>query len=222
MSPNKELDKQVANRYLYTLAKEYRKTAGARAGKAEIVVVGGASVMFNYDFRNATGDIDALILSNSTMKDAINKISDEYGLDAKWINSDFTKTESYSHKLRQCAKFYRTFAHAIDVYTINAEYLIAMKLVSGRDYKKDLSDIVGILSDQIQMGRPVSMEQINEAVVELYGKGKKLNEGAVRVLREAFKSTDIEELYNEISFQEAKKEAALSAPATEVPRRKSR
>lgn len=52
----------------------------------------------------------------------------------------------------------------LNIRTISAEYPVAMKLMSGRRYKKDLSDIIGILSEQERMGKPLSYQQIDCAV----------------------------------------------------------
>ena len=50
------------------------------------------------------------------------------------------------------------------VRTVTSEYLIAMKLVAGRVYKHDLTDIIGIL-----MAEPsISMEKIKIAFKNLY------------------------------------------------------
>ena len=65
--------------YLKALAKEYRKLGGRKL-PAEIVLIGGASVLINYGFREMTTDIDALIQSASTMKEAIDHVGDMYGL----------------------------------------------------------------------------------------------------------------------------------------------
>ena len=63
--------------YLRELAKEYRKLGG-RNLPAEMVLIGGASVLINYGFRDMTNDIDAVISSASTMKEAIDHIGDKY------------------------------------------------------------------------------------------------------------------------------------------------
>ena len=47
--------------------------------------------------------------------------------------------------LHEVSVYYRTFSNVLTIRTITAEYLLAMKLMSGRRYKNDLSDIVGIL-----------------------------------------------------------------------------
>lgn len=53
------------------------------------------------------------------------------------------KTASYTPKLRYYSKYYKTFSNVLTVRTVTAEYLVAMKLKSGRKYKNDLSDVVG-------------------------------------------------------------------------------
>lgn len=63
---------------------------------AEIILIGGASVLVNYGFRNMTTDIDAVIHASSAMKDVINRIGDRYDLPNGWLNQDFVRTESYS------------------------------------------------------------------------------------------------------------------------------
>ena len=102
------------------------------------------------------------------MKDAILRVGDRYGLPNGWLNSDFTHTDSYTPKLAEHAKHYRTFANVLSIYTVSAEYLIAMKLRSGRQYKNDRSDVLGILAEHEKNGAPISMERIRTAVTDLY------------------------------------------------------
>ena len=52
--------KENLDQYLKELAKEFRKRNG-KAIPAEIILVGGASVLINYGFREMTYDIDAII-----------------------------------------------------------------------------------------------------------------------------------------------------------------
>ena len=72
---------------LKELAKEFRKINGSRI-PAEIILIGGASVLINYGFREMTYDMDAIIQASSSMKDG-------------WLNTDFMKTSSYTPKLIQ-------------------------------------------------------------------------------------------------------------------------
>lgn len=61
--------KESLDMYLKQLAKEFRKQNG-KAMPAEIILIGGASILANYGFRDMTYDIDALIIASSAMKDA--------------------------------------------------------------------------------------------------------------------------------------------------------
>lgn len=160
--------KENLNIYLKEVAKEFRKLNG-KSMPAEIILVGGAAILANYGFRNMTMDIDALIYASSAMKEAINHVRDKYDLPKDWLNADFVKTESYSPKLVQYSNYYRTFSNVLTIRIVSAEYMIAMKLRSGRKYKHDLSDIAGILLEHEQKGDPITMEKVERAVVNLYG-----------------------------------------------------
>ena len=96
----------------------------------------------------------------------------------------------------------------LNVRTISAEYLIAVKLMSGRRYKKDLSDIIGILNEQKRMGEALTYRQIDCAVNNLYGGWENISEYAVRVLKAALESDNLEEL-----FMEQEREEVLSRDA---------
>ena len=159
MSSEKQVEftKENIDVYLKELAREYRKQAGKKT-PAELVLIGGASVLINYGFRNMTTDIDALIQAASAMKDAIHHVGERYGLPNDWLNADFMRTPSYSAKLAQFSVYYKTYSNIVTIRTIAAEYLIAMKLRSGRQYKSDLSDILGILAEHEKRGTPITLE----------------------------------------------------------------
>ena len=145
--PEIPFTKDNLDSYLKELAKEFRKINGSRT-PAEITLIGGAAVLVNYGFREMTYDVDAIIQASSSMKDAINHVGDRMGLPNGWLNTDFVRTTSYTPKLTQYSKYYKTFSNVLQVRTISAEYLIVMKLMAGRQYKNDLSDVVGILLEQ--------------------------------------------------------------------------
>ena len=62
--------KDNLDQYLKELSNEYRKCSG-KIMPAEIILIGGASVVINYGFREMTYDMDAIIEAASTMKEAI-------------------------------------------------------------------------------------------------------------------------------------------------------
>ncbi len=158
---------------LNALGKQYRKLNGT-AFPAEIVLIGGAAVLVNYGFRDMTTDIDAVIHAASALKDAINMVGDKFHLPNGWLNSDFMHTASYSPKIDEFSEYYRTFSNVLRVRTIRAEYLVAMKLMSGRKYKNDLSDVIGILAEHEKANAPITLEDVKNAVINLYGSWDKI------------------------------------------------
>lgn len=200
--------KENLNTYLSEVAKQYRKLAG-KAMPAEIILVGGAAVLANYGFRDMTTDVDALIHASSAMKDAINFVGDKYGLSNGWLNADFRKTVSFSEKLLQFSDYYRTFSNVLRVRTVNAEYLVAMKLISGRQYKNDLSDVIGILAEHQERSEPLTLAQIHRAVVELYGSWEVLSATSQSFIRSAMEHPDLREVYARIRQNELEAKATL-------------
>ena len=211
MSVEKGFTKENLDYYLKELAKEFRKRNGKNM-PAEIVLVGGAAILANYGFREMTYDIDAVITASSAMKEAVNAVGDRLSLPNGWLNTDFKNTSSYSPKLSQYSKYYRTYSNVLNIRTISSEYLVAMKLISGRRYKKDLSDIIGILGEQERMGEPLSYQQIDCAVKNLYGGWDNISEYAIQVLKVALDSENLKELFMEQERGEAlSKQAVLQA-----------
>ncbi len=186
--------KDNLRQYLKALGKEFRRLNGTSV-PAEIILVGGAAILANYDFREMTTDMDALINASSSMKDAINHVGDVYGLPNGWLNSDFKNTLSYSQKLDEVSVYYGTFSNVLRVRTLSAEYLVAMKLRSGRRYKNDLSDIVGILSEHQKKGTPLTKEKIMYAVAFLYGNWNAISEHSQIFIDDLFRVTDYEKIY---------------------------
>ena len=203
-----EFTKDNIDLYLKEVAKAYRKMVG-KDFPAEIILIGGASILVNYGFRGMTTDVDALIHASSGMKDAINQVGDKYDLPNGWLNSDFTKTHSYTPKLYQYAVYYRTYANVLTVRTIAAEYLIAMKLCSGRQYKNDLSDVLGILAEHEKRGTPIRMEQIQAAVQDLYGAWNYLPEASRQFIDRTMANPHPEVLYHQIAIAEKETKESL-------------
>ena len=195
------LTKDNIDHYLKLVAKEYRKLSGKHT-PAEIIIVGGASVVINYGFRGMTNDIDALMNAASSMKTAINNVGDEFRLPNGWLNSDFKYTDSYSDKLYQHSSYYRTFSNIVTVRTVSGEYLVAMKLRSGRPYKNDMSDIIGILSEHEKRNTPISLEMIKSAYEELYGSWDSLPEKSRKFIQGVVSEKDYIQSYCEIRCAE--------------------
>lgn len=201
---------------LSKLAKEFRKLNGTKV-PAEIVLIGGAAVLANYGFRDMTYDVDAIIRASSSMKDAINKVGDELGLPNGWLNSDFINTSSYSPKLLQYSAFYKRFGYVLDVRTISGEYLVAMKLMSGRQYKNDISDIVGILREEQERGKPLTLETIQTAVCNLYDSWDNLPQNSRELITKIMQSGQLETLYETYRSTEVAAKESLVAFEKKYP-----
>ncbi|MCD8398619.1 MAG: DUF6036 family nucleotidyltransferase [Lachnospiraceae bacterium] len=201
MKPCEAVTKDNMNVILNDMAKQFRKKAGRNAS-AEIILIGGASVLANYDFRESTMDIDAFGRIPSMLKDIARETGDKYNLENGWFNSDFMKTESYSPQLVQYSKYYRTFANVMEVRTINSEHLIAMKLKSNRDYRSDQSDIAGILLSHESKNDPITFERIDKAVSDLYGGWQNMPEHAKDNIQATLDRKNYESEYQRIRSEE--------------------
>lgn len=200
------IERENIDFYLNELSKELKKEFGRNAN-IEMIIVGGASVLINYGFRDSTSDIDAIIASNSSIKSAVNRIGDKYHLENGWINSDFRKTASYSPKLIEYSKYYKTFNHILTVRTVSQEYLVAMKLASLRTYKNDLSDIIGII--QSELGKDINFDKIENAVFNLYGGWEQLPDNANNFIQSVLSSSD-KNLYESQCREEKQNKEILS------------
>ena len=193
--------KENLDQYLKELAKEFRKINGKNM-PADIILIGGASVVINYGFREMTYDMDAVINAASSMKDAINHVGDKFNLPNGWLNTDFMKTTSYTPKIVQYSKFYRAFSNIVTFRTVTGEYLIAMKLMAGRQYKYDLSDIIGILWEHEKNKLPITIDMVKEAVNNLYDFYDKLPEPSKLFIERAISDKGYEEMYKKVRQME--------------------
>ncbi len=167
MYAEKTINRDNVNSILKLFAKEYKKTCGKTP--SEFIIVGGGSILLNYHFRDATLDLDAMISAASGSKDAIANVARQMNLEPDWLNSDFIYTSSFSNKLTQISTHYLTLNNgAMEIRTVKAEYLIAMKAISARDYGHDISDIVGILREEALSGNHIDIHKIDQAIDFLY------------------------------------------------------
>ena len=117
-------------------------------------------------------------------------------------NDDFKETKSYSDKIAEFSTFYKSYKDIIEVRTIKDEYLVAMKLMSGRIYKNDISDIVGIISYSNKNNNIITFERIDKAVKDLYGSWKDIDEKLIITLKEILSSKKLDKLYSDTINEE--------------------
>lgn len=167
MPYDKKITRENAPDIIKQFAKEYRKELGKVPG--EIIIVGGGSIMLNYKFRDATQDFDVILKTVSEVTDIIKKFADENGLPRDWMNTDFVKTVSYSDKLYEVSKHLWSLNNGtLEIRTVTGVYLIAMKLMAHRDYRNDISDVIGILIEEKEVGMKITYNDIVNAYRKLY------------------------------------------------------
>ena len=151
------------------------------------------------------------------MKSAIARVSDKHNLPHGWLNTDFKQTASYSDRLREVSVYYKTFSNVLTIRMITGEYLLAMKLMSGRRYKNDLSDIVGILWEHQKKDAPITQEAVEKAIILLYGNDAVIPETSMQLLNNLFHLKDYEPLYREIRDSETEAKELLLEFNSEYP-----
>jgi hypothetical protein len=209
MSADQSFTRENLDCCLKELAKEFRRKNGDKI-PAEITLVGGVSILINYGFRETTYDMDAIIKSSSVMKEAINAVGDRLGLPTGWLNTDFMNTRSYTPKLMEHSKYYKTFSNILQIRTVSAEYLVAMKLMAGRQYKNDLSDIIGILIEQEERGDALTLVRIKKAVYDLYDSYDRIPENSRVFIESIYEKEDLAAFYKQCrTFEQENKDVLL-------------
>lgn len=174
MSSDYAFSKEEIDYYLKKLSAEYKRRNKNKT-PVEIIIVGGAAAMLNYSFRESTLDVDAYYTASSALKDAIRAVAEKESLEPDWLNNDFQfLSQCNPEELRLHSRYYKRYANGLlEIRTVAAEYLIALKTRSGRRFRNDLSDIVGVLEAEKDIGNIITMEHIDRAITELFsGKDK--------------------------------------------------
>ena len=138
-----------------------------------------------------------------------NRTGDKFGLPNGWLNTDFMRTKTFSPKLIEHSVYYKTFSNVLTIRTITAEYMIAMKLMAGRKYKNDLSDVIGILKWHKDHDTPLSIEQIKAAVEILYGSWSALPPFSIDFIEQAMAKENFSEAFQKIRNSETENKAVL-------------
>ena len=196
------------NFYLNELAKDIKKIMGRNADVEVILVGGGAVIAGGYDFREMTMDIDFMESYGQSIKDAVHRTGDRLGLPSSWMNSDFTKTDSYSENIRKVSRPYKTFRQVLHVRSLGDNHLVAMKLASDRLYKFDRSDIVGIVT-RMDGSKEEIEKAVKQAVKDLYGDWGYLKERSQKFFEIVLENLSDEHFYEKIRDIEKKNKDIL-------------
>ena len=69
--------------------------------------------------------------------------------------------------------------------------------MSGRQYKNDLSDIVGVLIEQEDRNEPLSFDVIKKAIVNLYDSYERIPDISRAFIEAVYKKEDLREYYKQ-------------------------
>jgi len=78
-----------------------------------------------------------------------------------------------------------------------------------RQYKHDISDIVGILREQRSNGDPLTFDRIDKAVTDLYDSWENMPENAKSLIESILANEDMDALYAAYADEEAAAKDAL-------------
>ena len=93
-----------------------------------------------------------------------------------------------------------------------------MKLMSGRQYKYDRSDVIGVLWEQDKTGDPLTIERIKQAVCNLYGSYEILPKEIREFVEKALEDGNYEKMYTLARQYEADNKETLLEYLDEKPR----
>ena len=92
-----------------------------------------------------------------------------------------------------------------------------MKLMAGRQYKNDLSDVVGILIEQEERGEPLALEKIKKAVIRLYDSYDRIPNDSREFIEAIYKKEDLRAFYDQCRASEIKNKDVLMDFQEEYP-----
>ncbi|MDR1061597.1 MAG: hypothetical protein LBL83_10420 [Clostridiales bacterium] len=108
--------------------------------RGEILLTGGAAMCLVHEARDMTKDIDALYEPKEEINQLAAKIAEREGLSADWLNDSVKGFVGANAPVEDFISF-----QGLQIQTVSAEYLLAMKMMSARFGEKDSEDIVFLM-----------------------------------------------------------------------------
>ena len=158
--------KNNIEKYLKDFAIEYEVLSKDKV-PLNMLLIGGAYIVLNYNFRASTNDLDFSNLDNEIIESAIKLTAQKHGLFDNWLNNDFRKMAPNPDKLNEISRPYKKISELVTLYTTNPEYIIALKLKALRSEKHDFSDITGMLMENRENGQEIKKHDIEKAINSL-------------------------------------------------------
>jgi hypothetical protein len=121
--------------------------------RGEVYLAGGAVMCLVFHAREATKDIDALLVPAAELRRAIDRVGSREGLDSGWFNDAVKGFFSEAGRF----EVFRKFSHLL-VYAPHPDYLLAMKCLAMRTGEefRDREDVAVLL-------RAVEIHRVEDA-----------------------------------------------------------
>ena len=133
----KELTKNEMLKYLEEINIELKN----QDKFGEIVIAGGAALTLVFDARKSTQDIDALFAPTQDMRKIISNIAERHELPQDWLNDGVKGFVTDKMKFNEILSYSN-----LSVSSMDAESLLAMKLIAARVDTKDMPDSVFLMN----------------------------------------------------------------------------
>ncbi len=128
---------------IYRLLEALNAELAAESVRGEIYLAGGAVMCLVFRTREATKDIDALLVPAAELRRAAQRVGAREGLDDDWLNDAVKGFFSASGRF----EVYQEFSH-LRVFAPHPEYLLTMKCLAMRlgEEFQDRNDVAVLLN----------------------------------------------------------------------------
>ena len=137
-----------------------------RRTKVELAIYGGTVMMFAYDFRSATRDIDAIFHPPEVFEPLIAQVAAEQGLPVEWMNNGVRDFVS-AHEVKTA--FAELQVPGLMITRPSPEYLLAMKCMAARLPTPFRTGDVADIKFLVRKLRIRTIDDVDAVVSEFYG-----------------------------------------------------
>jgi len=117
-----------------------------RHARANIYIVGGATMALAFDRTRTTQDIDARVdRGHGALIDAVHTIAQRRGLHSSWLNDQATPKMPMARDTRSRTLYATQY---LTITGASAEHMLAMKLESARDFD---ADDIAVLTEHLHL-----------------------------------------------------------------------
>lgn len=178
---------------------------------AVLLLMGESAVLAGYPFHPHITAVDACC-SCPGFQEAVRRTAADCRLPEHWLGSESISDGSYASAMMERSVCWLRLSR-MEIRTIRGPELIAARLMASDTSCGSLMDVLGILEEAQEAGRPILPEQVEEAVQALYHGWHEMPSGAFPFLQHAIDGDSCSGIFQAL-MQAEQRIALLSA----VPR----